>query len=181
MAGTVYKTAMVGIVTLIVFGGVMALVGYGESIYPLDRIRGHLDGITGSSDPEAIQAHLAAVNQHLATVMGKLDDTKNPVWIFPTESTNFLRIQADVDTMVAGIEQVSAVPKDSSAYHTGMMDISNRAVLLKANIMDATPYMYVSYWNVVYAALWIAAIVGIFAALKRKKEQIRLLDEAGGV
>lgn len=181
MADTVYKISVAGIIALIVFGGAMALVGYGESIYPLDRIRGHLDGIAGSSDPADIQAHLAAVKQDLATVMEKLDDTKNPVWIFPTESTNFIRIEGDVDTMIAGLEKISAVPQDSSAYHTGMMDISNRSVLIKTNIMDATPYMYVSYWNVVYAALWIAAIVGIFAALKRKKEHLRLLDEAGGV
>ena len=47
---------------------------------------------------------------------------KNPVWIFSTESTNFLRIQSDVETMLATVEKVSTVPKDSSAYHTGMLD-----------------------------------------------------------
>lgn len=174
MASTIYKISVAGIVTLIVFGVVMAFVGYGESIYPLDKIRGHLDGIAGSSDPITIQAHLAEIKQHLAVSMERLDDTKNPVWIFPTESTNFLRIEGDVDNMIASVEKISAVPKDSSAFNTAMLDVNDRAVLLKTNIMDATPYMYVSYWNIILSAMWIAAIVGIFAALKRKKERLKL-------
>ncbi len=181
MANNVYKVSVGGILALIVFGCVMAFVGYGESIYPLDKTRGHLDGITSSSDPEVIRAHLAEIQVHLATVMEKLDATKNPVWIFPTDSTNFLRIQGDVDTMISSVEQISAVPKDSSTYHTGMLDINSRAQILKENVMDATPYMFVSYWNIVFASMWVAAIIGIFAALRRKKEHLRLLDDAAGV
>ena len=174
MANTIYKLSMAGIIALIVFGVVMSFVGYGESIYPLDRIRGHLDGITGSSDPVAIQIHIAEINQYLAISMEKLDDTKNPVWIFPTESTNFTRIQSDVDNMAATVEKIAAVPKDSSAFNTAMLDVNGRAVLLKQNIMDATPYMYVSYWNIIFSGMWIAAIVGIFAALKRKSSRLKL-------
>lgn len=174
MANTIYKISVAGIITLIVFGVVMAFVGYGESIYPLDKIRGHLDGITGSSDPATLQVHLAEIKQHLAVSMERLDDTKNPVWIFPTESTNFLRIEGDIDNMIASVEKISAVPKDSSAFNTAMLDVNNRALLLKTNIMDATPYMYVSYWNIIFSTMWIAAIVGIFAALKRKKERLKL-------
>ncbi|MCY4490121.1 MAG: glycosyltransferase family 2 protein [Thaumarchaeota archaeon] len=174
MANTIYKLSMAGIIALIVFGVVMSFVGYGESIYPLDRIRGHLDGITGSSDPVAIQVHIAEINQYLAISMEKLDDTKNPVWIFPTESTNFTRIQSDVDNMATTVEKIAAVPKDSSAFNTAMLDVNGRAVLLKQNIMDATPYMYVSYWNIIFSGMWIAAIVGIFAALKRKSSRLKL-------
>jgi cellulose synthase/poly-beta-1,6-N-acetylglucosamine synthase-like glycosyltransferase len=106
---------------------------------------------------------------------------KNPVWIFPTESTNFLRIENDVDSMITSIEKISTVPKDSSAYHTGMLDINARSTLLKENIMDATPYMYVSVSNIVFSTMWIAVIIGIFAALKRKKDQLTTLDETTGV
>ncbi len=181
MANAIYKVSMAGIITLILFGGIMTYIGYNDSIYPLDRIRGHLDRITGSSDPATIKFHLIAIEQEIERIMPKLDDSKNPVWIFPTDSTNFTRIQGDIDTMIASTEKISIVPSDSSAYHTGMIDINGRAVLLKNNIADATPYMYVSYWNVVYAVLWIGAIIGVFAILKKRKEQFRLLDEAGSV
>ena len=50
---------------------------------------------------------------------------KNPVWIFPTESTNFLRIESDVDSMIGSIDKISTVPTDSSAYHTGMLRITS--------------------------------------------------------
>jgi len=90
-----------------------------------------------------------------------------------------LRIESDVNIMIASIEKVSTVPKDSSAYHTGMMDISDRALLIKTNLMDATPYMYVSISNIMFSTIWIAAIIGIFAALKRKKEQFKDIDASG--
>jgi len=39
--------------------------------------------------------------------------------------------------------------------------------------LDATPYMYVSFSNIVFSSLWIAVILGIFAMLKRKKERLK--------
>ena len=181
LANMIYKISMIGMVAIILFGAFMAVKGYNDDIYPLDRVRGNLDGIIGSSDPEAIKGHLTAIKTDLAIIMEKLDDSKNPVWIFPTESTNFQRISNDVDTMINSIEKISAVPKDSSAYHTGMLDVNSRAVRLQMNIVDATPYMYVSVSNMVFSTIWIAAILGIFAALKRKKDQLKSYDESQAV
>jgi len=187
MANIVYKLSMVGIIALIIFGGFMAIIGYNSDIYPLDRMRGHFDGIAASSDPVTIRAHLLDIQADLDVVMAKIPETTNvngeivinPVWLFATESTNFLRIQHDVSTMLTSIEKISTVPKDSSAYHTGMMDLNDRALLLKINIMDATPYMYVSPSHMLLSVVWIAAILGIFAALKRKKVQLKEADEIG--
>jgi cellulose synthase/poly-beta-1,6-N-acetylglucosamine synthase-like glycosyltransferase len=187
MAKIVYKLSMIGIIGIIVFGGYMAITGYNTDIYPLDRMRGHLDGIIGSSDPAAIRAHLVAIQADLEIVMENpnlLETTnengeviaKNPVWVFPTDSTNFLRIQNDVNFMLTGVEKISTVPKDSSAYHTGMIDVSDRALQLRINIMDATPYMYVSAPNVLYSVIWVVAILAIFSALKHKQEQFKEID-----
>ena len=187
-ANRIYKLAMVGILGIIVFGGYMAISGYNTDIYPLDRIRGNLDGIVSSSDPDVIRNHLISIQTDLNIVMKNIPETtdasgkviaKNPVWIFGTESTNFLRIQNDVDAMFAGLDEIASVSKDNAAYHTGMLDINDRALLLQTNIMDATPYMYVSPANMMFSAIWIAAIIGIFAMLKRKKEQLKKEDEIG--
>ena len=186
MANTVYKLSMIGIVGIIIFGAAMAISGYNSDIYPLDRIRGNLDGIVSSSDPELIRDHLVAIQADLDIVMVNLPETansdgevisRNPVWIFGTESTNFLRIQNNIDAMFAGLDEISSIPKDNSAYHTGMLDINDRALTIRTNIMDATPYMYVSPANMMLSVVWIAAIIGIFAALKRKKEQLTNSDE----
>ena len=190
MANKFYKVSMIGMAAIIIFGGFMAIYGYNVDIYPLDRMRGHFDGIVGSSDPLVIRAHLVEIKQDLTAVMVNIGETtndegevigKNPVWIFPTESTNLLRIENDVDSMITSIEKISTVPRDSSAYHTGMLDMNDRATLLKENIMDATPYMYVSISNIVFSTMWIAVIIGIFAVLKRKKDQLATIDEASGV
>jgi len=190
MANKIYTLSMVGILAIIVFGGFMAIYGYNVDIYPLDRIRGQMDSIVGSSDTVVIQSHLSEIKKDLAIVMVNLETTdwnddgiveKNPVWIFPTESTNFLRIEKAVDSMIVINEKISVVPKDSSAYHTGILDINAQAKILKENVMDATPYMYVSVSNIVFSTMWIAVIIGIFAVLKRKKDQLTMLDETSGV
>ena len=185
MSGSVYKLATVGIIAIIIFGAYMAISGYNSDIYPLDRIRGNLDGVIASSDPLVIHDHLVAIQSDLDLVVSSLPDTvndsgdvvaKNPVWIFGTESTNFLRIQNNINTMITSVDELSTISKDNPAYHTGMIDITERAALLKINIMDATPSMYVSPANIISSAIWVAAIVGIFTLLKKKKEQLKKVD-----
>ena len=181
MAKRTYQLSMIGVVAIIIFGGFMAINGYYTDVYPLDRIRGNLDGILGSADPVSIKTHLTAIKQDLAIVMEKLPESKNPVWVFPTESTSFLRIDRDVDNMIANAETISGISEDNAAFQTGMTNIGERAFAIRQNIMDATPYMFVSVSNIVFSTMWIAAILGIFAALKRKKNQLTVFDEATGI
>jgi hypothetical protein len=181
MAKRIYQLSMVGVVAIIIFGGFMAINGYHSDVYPLDRIRGNLDAILGSADPVSIKTHLLSIKQDLAIVMEKLPESKNPVWIFPTESTSFIRIDRDIDNMIANTETISGISEDNAAFQTGMTNIGERAFAIRQNIMDATPYMFVSVSNIVFSTMWIAAILGIFAALKRKKDQLTAFDEAAGV
>jgi len=78
-------------------------------------------------------------------------------------------------------EYISAVPRDSSAFHTGMMDLSLRAEILQENLMDIVPYMYASISNIIFTCFWIVAIIGIFVILKRKKLNLESFDKAEGV
>ncbi len=188
MSNNIYKLAMLGIVAIIVFGGYMAISGYNTDIYPLDRIRGNLDGIISSSDPNVIRDHLVAIQTDLDVVMVNIPDTvdangkliaKNPVWIFSTESTNFLRIQNNIDTMITSVNDISSIPKDNPAYHTAMLDLNDRSLMLELNIVDATPYMYVSPENMMMSVVWVAVVIGIIILLKRKKEQLQKIDDIG--
>ena len=190
MANTVYKLSMIGIIGIIIFGGYMAISGYNSDIYPLDRIRGNLDGIVSSSDPQTIRNHLVAIQGDLYKVMTSLPETldsdgeiisKNPVWIFGTESTNFVRIQNNIETMLLDLDEMSSISKNNAAYSTGMSDLNDRSLKLRVNIMDATPYMYLSPANMMLSAIWIGAIIGIFAVLKRKKEQLIKTDKAQSI
>ncbi|MCH2605038.1 MAG: glycosyltransferase family 2 protein [Candidatus Nitrosopelagicus sp.] len=169
MANRFYKLALGGIFAIIVIGGYMAFTGYANDVYPLDQSVGFLDRIVATSDPQSI---IADIN----SIKANLPETGNPVWIFPTDSTNFVRIQADLDTMLISAEKIAAVPTDSAAYHTGMLDINSRSVLIQENISDAIPYMYVSFSNIIFSSIWIAAILGIFAVLNKKKQKMQEYD-----
>ncbi|MBI3622766.1 hypothetical protein HY212_01630, partial [Candidatus Pacearchaeota archaeon] len=52
---------------------------------------------------------------------------------------------------------------------------------IDSNLLDAIPYMYVSFSNVVFSSIWIAAIIGIFAIIKRKKERLKAYEIADEV
>lgn len=169
MANHFYKLALGGIFAIIVIGGYMAYTGYANDVYPLDLSVGLLDRIMATSDPQSIIADINSIKANLPA-------TGNPVWIFPTDSTNFVRIQSDLSTMLISAEKIAAVPVDSAAYHTGMLDINARAVALQENLADAIPYMYVSFSNIIFSSIWIAAILGIFAALNKKKQKMKEYD-----
>ena len=169
MANNFYKLALVGIFAIIAIGGYASYAGYASAVYPLDQSVGFLDRIVATSNPQTI------IND-INSIKANLPATGNPVWIFPTDSTNFLRIQSDLDTMLISAEKITAVPTDSAAYHTGMLDINSRAVLIQENIADAIPYMYVSFSNIIFSCIWIAAILGVFAVLNKKKQKMNEYD-----
>lgn len=174
MANIFYKLSLVGIIGLITFAGYMAMTGYENDVYPVDLSRGLLDRIMTSPDPDSVLADLKAIKEYLP-------EEGNPVWVFPTDSTDFGRIQNDLDSMIASVEKTATVPRDSSSFHTGMDAVSDRAFVLQENLMDATPYMYVSFINIVLSAVWIAAILAIFAVLNKKKQQLQTSDVTDGI
>ena len=169
MANHFYKLALGGIFAIIVIGGYMAFVGYSTDVYPLDISVGLLDRTMASADPQSILVDLKAIKENLPA-------TGNPVWIFPTDTTNFVRIQTDLNVMIASAEKITAVPTDSAAYHTGITDIRERASVLQENLADAIPYMYVSFSNIIFSSIWIAALLAIFAVLNKKKQQMKEYD-----
>ena len=169
MADYFYKLALGGIFAIIVIGGYMAFVGYSTDVYPLDMSVGLLDRTMASSDPQSILTDLKAIKSHLPV-------DGNPVWIFPTDSTNFTRIQTDLNIMIISAEKITAVPTDSAAFHTGITDIRDRAQVLQENLADVIPYMYVSFSNIIFSSIWIAALLVIFAVLNRKKQQMKEYD-----
>ena len=174
MAKVFYKLALGGILGLIVFAGFMAWTGYENDVYPIDLARGHLDRVMITSDPNSMATDLNEIKE-------LLPKEGNPVWIFGTPSTDFGLIQQDLDSMIIRAEEIAAVPTDSSSFHTGMDAVSDRAFALQQNLEDVTPYMYVNFINVVLSAVWIAAILAIFAVLNRRKRQLQTTDATDGI
>ncbi|OLC92036.1 MAG: glycosyl transferase [Thaumarchaeota archaeon 13_1_40CM_3_38_6] len=169
MANTYYKAALAGIIGLIMLGVVMAFEEYNTAVYPLDEARGILFRIQTAADPQVIHTELKNVKEDLPK-------TGNPVWIFPTDSTDFGKIQEDLNDMISTVDKISSVSPDSAAYHTGMYNIHMMSDVVIRNIIDATPYMYVSVSNILFGCIWIAVIIGIFAVLKKKRERLQSFE-----
>ena len=170
MANNYYKIALAGIIGLIIVGVVLAFEEYGSTIYPLDQSRGILVRIQATSDPQAISDDIKTVEQ-------LLPKSGNPVWIFPTEDTDFGMMQKDLSTMSSTVDKISTTSPDTAAFHTGMLNVHSQAIALVFNLLDATPYMYVSVSNMLFGSIWVAVIIGIFALLKKKKQSLDKHDE----
>ena len=174
MANIFYKVAMGGILGLIIFAAYMAYTGYENDVYPIDLSRGLLDRIMVSSNPETIVADLKAIQVYLP-------EEGNPVWIFRTDSSDWGRIQADLDDMIVNVQLLASLPRDSSVFNTGMIDVSDRALVLQESLEDLTPYVYVDFMNIVLTTVWIAGILVIFAVLNKKKKQLQTSDMSDGI
>jgi cellulose synthase/poly-beta-1,6-N-acetylglucosamine synthase-like glycosyltransferase len=174
MANIFYKLALGGILGLIVFAAFMAYTGYENDVYPVDIARGHLDRVMITSDPNTMATDLKEIKE-------LLPKEGNPVWIFGTPSSDFGLIQQDLDSMIINAEKIATVPRDSSSFHTGMDAVSDRAFALQQNLEDITPYMYVNFINVVLSAIWIAAILAIFAVLNKRKQKLQIADATDGI
>jgi cellulose synthase/poly-beta-1,6-N-acetylglucosamine synthase-like glycosyltransferase len=179
MANRAYRAAMISIVIIIITGAFLAFQGYHTDIYPVDMVRGHLSGIMGSSDPETIRVHLTEIEGHIASVMGNLPANHNPVWLFPNPTTDFSRISGDLAVMQETLLVAESMPQDSTAYYVAMMDISSRALTIQKNLVEATPYMYVNLSNVMFATIWVAAILAIFAVLKKRRDKLTQFEQSG--
>jgi cellulose synthase/poly-beta-1,6-N-acetylglucosamine synthase-like glycosyltransferase len=174
MADGYYGAAITGMFVIIAFGAYMAYTGYQTDVYPLDLSRGYLDRIATSNDAQSILENLHKIKE-------SLPKEGNPVWIFPTDTTDFRRIQKDIDSMIASVEGVRNEPVNSETFNTTMLNIHHAAMQMRQNLMDATPYMYASFSNIVFSSMWIAAILGIFAVLKRKKDKLKTYDKSEDV
>ncbi|MGI0018027.1 MAG: cellulose synthase family protein [Nitrosotalea sp.] len=171
MANNYYKAALAGILVLIIVGVVMAFEEYGTTIYPLDQSRGILLRIQATSDPQLI-------SNDIKTVQQLLPKSGNPVWIFPTSDTDFGLMQKDLETMSSTVDKISTTTPDTAAFHTGMLNVHYQSSTLVFNLLDATPYMYVSISNMLFGSIWVAVIIGIFALLKKKKQSLDKNDES---
>jgi len=177
-----YNLQIICFSLFIITGIFLASVFYQQSTYSVESGISHLKSIEDSSNPIEIRYHLVSLQERLDVIMEKIPETtnrrgdiiaKNPVWLFPTESTNFLKIQNNVNTMITNIEEISYIPKDTSAYYTGMLDINHRAELMRFNLTDTFPYLYMTPEYFFSNSIFLIGIIGMVEILNRKSPSIR--------
>lgn len=97
-----------------------------------------------------------------------LPKSGNPVWWFPTDKTDFSEIQHDINGIIARATILESLPRNGTAYQTGMNDLHGRTKALELQVADASGYLFVSGWNVIVAAGWLAVFAVVAFLVKRR-------------
>lgn len=161
-----YRLMMVGVMALMIFGVGMALYGYQQAIYPVDSALGYLARAESAQTPEQVADFVRAAKR-------ELPDSGNPVWSFPTAKTDFALIQRNLDDMLARANSISSLEPYSTEYNTGLYDIHASLKTMQDDLVDATPYLYVSFTNIMLSAVWIAVILALYAIMRRGRAKFR--------
>ncbi|MEM2759712.1 MAG: hypothetical protein QXU32_06235 [Nitrososphaerales archaeon] len=167
-----YKAVMAGILGLLMFGITMAYIGYSQTVYPLEKAKGYLQRAITSPSPEMMLDYLVSTKP-------LIPKEGNPVWAFPTATTDFALMQKDIDLLMDRLRTLSTVPRDNEAFNTGLQDVRLELIELVKHIIEAQPYVYVSFQNVVLSAIWIGVLLMIFTLMKRGKEKLKEYEESG--
>jgi len=164
---------MVGILGFLIFGVTMAYIGYSTTVYPLDKARGYINAAKASSVPEEMLDYMASVKP-------LVPEEGNPVWAFPTAETDFGVMQKNIDGMMDRLRTLSTLPRDSEEFNTGLLDVREGLTWLEEAILEAQPYVYVSFQNVIMSAIWIGVLLMIFTVMKRGKERLQEFENFEG-
>jgi cellulose synthase/poly-beta-1,6-N-acetylglucosamine synthase-like glycosyltransferase len=166
MTVTYYRLILVGILGFLAFGAGMAYFGYQSTIYPMERAMGYLSRAQIAQTPEMVADYIRPVKL-------LLPEQGNPVWSFSTPSTDFRLIQNDLDAMLSRANSISSLEPHTAAYNTGLEDIHGSIKTLETNLEEATPYLYVSFTNVLLSVIWIAVIMFIFTLMKKGRAKFK--------
>ena len=161
-----YRLMMAGVAALIIFGVTMALYGYQQAIYPVDSANGYLNRAESAQTPEQL-ANFVRLAKRV------LPESGNPVWSFPTARTDFALIQRNLDDMLARANSISSLEPYSTEYNTGMQDMHATLKAIQEDLIEATPFLYVSVNNIMFSAVWIAVILALFAIMRRGRAKFR--------
>jgi hypothetical protein len=160
-----YRLLVIGVLGFLSLGAALVYFGYQSAVYPLDKAMGYLARAESAQTPVMIADYLRPV-KHLLPLEG------NPVWSFPNPRTDFGLIQNDLDAMILRTTSISSVEPNSAAYNTGLEDLHGSIKIIESNLEEATPYIYVSFTNILLGGLWIGITMLIFASLRRGKSKL---------
>jgi hypothetical protein len=161
-----YKLMMAGVLVLIVFGAGMAYYGYDNAIYPVDSALGFLNRAETAQTPEELASYVAKAQRELPA-------SGNPVWSFPTARTDFGLIQKELNSILSRANSISSLEQYSTEYNTGMTDMHLSLKAIQEDLIEAMPYLYVSFTNIMFSMIWIAIILGLFAIMRRGRAKFR--------
>jgi|SRR5437660_1440414 len=161
MKVTLKRLTIMGCVLVIGFGVYLINFSYYDAVTPLKTAQSLLYMVQTTSDSQQIVTDLK-------TIKALLPKDGNPVWVFPTDSTDFVLIQRDLDDMLSTVDKVSNVSSDNEEFRTGMEIMHLEASIMYQNLLDATPFTYVNLSYVFANLMYIVGSMGLAELFTRK-------------
>jgi len=161
------RVVLAGILAFLVMGAGFAYYGYQTTMYPINQAIGFVARAQTAQTPEQLA-------EYVKITTDLLPESGNPVWLFSTARTDFAHIQANLDGIIARADSTSAVDRHGEQYNVAMRDMHQSAYVIKLSLMEAVPYMYISFNNIVMAGVWVAAVIAIFAAMRKARARVEV-------
>ncbi|MDQ5863898.1 MAG: glycosyl transferase, partial [Thermoproteota archaeon] len=140
--------------------------GYQQAIYPVDSALGYLKRAQTAQTPQDIASFVSKAKM-------ELPGSGNPVWIFPTAKTDLSLIQGSLNDIVTRANSIATMEPHSTEYNSGMLDIHVSLEIIQQDMIDAMPYFFVSFSNIMLSVVWIAIIFALFILIRRGRARIR--------
>lgn len=154
------RILLTGVISFLLLGAVVGYYGYYTTLFPANQAMGFIIRAQSAQTPEQFA-------EYVELTKALLPKEGNPVWLFPTIRTDFVLIQSALDDMLARAEALESMGPHSDSYNIAMMDMHRSADGIETNLIEAIPYMYISFGNVVLSAIWVAVIIAVFATMRK--------------
>lgn len=131
-------------------GAVVVSVAYVQDVYPLERAAGFLSRAQSAGYAEEMAAYVAQALQ-------LIPPEGNPVWLFPTQRTDFALIRNDIYAIIDRLKSLTNIPRQSAAYAQTLLDVRGKIAVLTNQIYEAMPYMFFKPINIIAAIAYLLA------------------------
>ena len=132
-----------------VIGLSLLTLGYLDTIYKLEIAIGYINRAQSAGFAEEM---IEYIDEALAI----LPKSGNPVWLFPTERTNFSLIYSDLLSIRERLGIVSTIARDSPAYAQSLNDIRGKLKVIIEQIGEAMPYTLITPMNIALSMVWLS-------------------------
>ena len=153
-------------------GGILAYLAYVDTIYALERANALFSRAETAGFAEGVVLYMDSGRKFLPT-------EGNPVWIFPTDKTDFKLINNDLSELLERGRMLQKLPKSSDGYQQDMDDLRGRIETIQIQVSEAAPFLYASLPHILTSLAWTILFLGFISYLLRGKKESAPLDYSG--
>jgi hypothetical protein len=159
-----YYITISGCIVLIALGVYLSSWASSSYLWKMDAARALLSNIQSTSDPNSIESDIQATKT-------LLPEDGNPVWLSPTQDTDFGLIQQDMQTMLQTANNIAGLSPDDSTFHSGMLNIHAQASTITFNLIDAESNVWISPAFLLANSLWMVGVAGMWKIATRYRKE----------